>query len=221
MRILVGIDGSDGYFLPSQSRNRSYRGTFRHSFVRRLSTDLYVDGPRALGGGLMNAVSEGHDFILGRRRPGVNNPILLAGYSRGAAGVVEIANRLRSRKVEVQAMLLFDCVDRHVWVNAEYIPENVRNVLHVVRSLGSGSRNSFGNAGRHPHHSTRYEEYSFHCTHAAMGGMPYSPSPEESEDDFIVESYPDGQTRVTYRQDSIGADRVWYSVQKFIALHGF
>jgi hypothetical protein len=221
MRILVGIDGSNDYFLPSRRRNRSYRRTFHYSFVTRLLTDLYIDGPRALGGGLMYAISQGHDFIRTRRRPGVNDPILLTGYSRGAAGVIEIANRLRSRKLEVQAMLLFDCVDRHVGIDTQYIPENVRNVLHVVRDLGSGSRHSFGHSGRRPHHSTKYEEYSFHCTHSAMGGMPYYPSPEESEDDFIVESYPDGQTRVTYRQDSRGAEHVWYSVQKFIGLHGF
>jgi hypothetical protein len=227
MPILVAIDGTGEDIWPSQSRNERYDATFAKSFVKRLydrSPALhkeYLRGPLALGGGLMSAVSEGRNFILGRRRANVNEPILLAGYSRGAAGVVAVAARLQSEKIEVKAMLLFDCVDRHIGVNTEYISDNVRHVLHLVRDLGSGSRVNFDNSGRHPHESTEYEEYSFHCTHAAMGGMPYPVPPEKSPNDFIVEGFPDGETRVTYSQDQLGADRVWYVAGKFMAKHGF
>jgi hypothetical protein len=227
MPILVGIDGSGEDLWPSQSRNERYDDRFANSFVKRICdkpptlNKKYLRGPVALGGGLWNAITEGQNFILDKRRAGLNEPILLTGYSRGAAGVVALAARLQSQKLEVKAMLLFDCVDRHIGINTEYIPANVRHVLHLIRDLGSGSRPSFDNSGRHPHYSTEYEEYVFHCTHAAMGGMPYPVPPGESSNDFIVEGFPDGRTRVTYHQDKLGADRVWYVAEKFIVKHGF
>jgi hypothetical protein len=43
---------------------------------------------------LEDAISAGHRFILNTWRAGVNDPILLTGYSRGALGVVVLAGRL-------------------------------------------------------------------------------------------------------------------------------
>ena len=100
-----------------------------------------------LGGGLLDAISEGTDFIVGRRKAGGSDPILLTGYSRGAAGAVAIAKKLQRKNLNVNAMLLFDCVDRHLFIDAEVIPNNVENVFHVVRSDASGSRESFGHDG--------------------------------------------------------------------------
>jgi hypothetical protein len=146
---------------------------------------------------------------------------LLTGYSRGAAGVVALAARLQRQSLDVKAMLLFDCVDRHVGIDAAFIPNNVRHVLHVTRAPESGSRVSFGNAGRHYDPSTEYAEAIFYCTHAAMGGMPYHAPAGESPNDIIMEGFPDGKTNTTYAQDALGSDRVWYYVQPFVGKYDF
>jgi hypothetical protein len=226
MSILVGIDGTGEDISPGHDRDDRYDVTFANSFVRRLcdrsaQNNRYIRGPVALGGGLMNAISEGHNFILARRQAGVNEPILLTGYSRGAAGAVVLATRLQSHNLEVKAMLLFDCVDRHIGIDATFIPKNVRHVLHVTRAPESGSRASFGNAGRQYDPSTEYSEAIFHCTHGAMGGMPYHVPAGASANDLIVEGFPDGVTNTTYAQDALGSDRVWYYVQPFISKQGF
>ena len=226
MSILVGIDGTGDEFTPSQSRDTRYDVTFANSFVRRIcnraaANTRYIRGPVALGGGLLNAVNDGFNFIQASRQSGANEPILLTGYSRGAAGIVDIAARLQRQRVEVKAMLLFDCVDRHVAIDATTITSNVRHVLHVTRAPESGSRASFGNAGRNYDQSTEYSEAIFHCTHGAMGGMPYPVPPGGSPNDYIVEGLPDGKTNTTYAQDALGSDRVWYYVQPFMSRHGF
>jgi len=169
----------------------------------------------------MNGIVEGQNFILSKRRAAVNEPILLTGYSRGAAGVIDIAARLQRQKIDVKAMLLFDCVDRHVAIDATFIPTNVRHVLHVMRAPESGSRASFGNSGTHHAASTEYSAAIFYCTHAGMGGVPWPVPAGRSRDDFVDEGYPDGRTNTTYAQDALGSSRVWSYVGPFIAKHGF
>ena len=246
MSILVGIDGTSADLSPGRSRDKRYDLTFVNSFVRRICTGFplnkrYIRGPVALGGGLMNGIVEGQNFILSKRRATVNEPILLTGYSRGAAGVVVIATRLQRQNIDVRAMLLFDCVDRHADIDAELIPSNVGNVLHVMRAPESGSRGSFGNSATQHHPSTRYREAIFYCTHGGMGGVPWTVPVVQSpgqltlggripprqgpaigrRNDFIVESFPDGKTNVTYAQDAVGSSRVWGYVGSFIGEHGF
>jgi hypothetical protein len=187
-----------------------------------------------------------------------NEPILLTGYSRGAAGVVQIANMLKHQglgssnqlglpNVRVKAMLLFDCVDRHLGVDATLVPDNVENVLHVVRADATRSRGSFGHAAMKPQSQlrTRYPTpTTFHCTHAGMGGVPWTVPVVQSpgqltlggripprqgpavgrRNDFIVESFPDGMivtTTVTYAQDAEVSAEVWKFVQPYILQHGF
>jgi hypothetical protein len=227
MSIIVGIDGTGADILPGRSRDTSYEATFANSFVSRLckeqgaSNKKYLKGPVLLGGLLEEAIREGHIFIHTRRQAGVNDPILLTGYSRGATGVVNIAKILERQNIEVKAMLLFDCVDRHAGVDAVAIPKNVGHVLHVLRAPESGSRGSFSNAARRYDPPTRYEEAIFHCTHGGMGGVPWPVPTGQLPSDFIVESWPDGKTNVTYAQDARGAERIWTYVKPFIGKHGF
>ncbi|HEY6400405.1 MAG TPA: hypothetical protein VI479_03285 [Blastocatellia bacterium] len=227
MSILVGIDGTGADVFPGQSRDARYAATFANSFVSRLCTEQrtpnkkYLKGPVLLGGLLEEAVREGHIFINTRRQAGVNEPILLTGYSRGATGVVNIAKILERQNIDVKAMLLFDCVDRHAGIDAMVIPKNVGYVLHVLRAPESGSRGSFGNTARQYNSPTRYEEAIFHCTHGGMGGVPWAAPAGQSQNDFIVESWPDGKTNVTYAQDTRGSERVWTYVKPFIGRHGF
>jgi hypothetical protein len=226
MSILVGIDGSGSDIWPGESRDASYEATFANSFVSRICNEQrtvnkkYLKGPVRLGGLLEEAIREGHIFIHTSRQAGVNEPILLTGYSRGATGVVNIAKILERQNIDVRAMLLFDCVDMHAGIDAEVIPKNVGYVLHVLRSPESGSRRSFGNAARQYNPPTRYEEAIFTCTHGGMGGVPWTVPAGQSPNDYIVEPF-DGRTNVTYAQDARGSERVWSYVQPFRAKHGF
>ena len=88
MPILVGIDGSDYHVLPGKSRDESCDVEFKDSFVSRMCkreptpNKQYFRGPLLLGGHLESIVTEGHTFIHNRQQAGVNEPILLTGYSR-------------------------------------------------------------------------------------------------------------------------------------------
>ncbi len=227
MAILVGIDGTGGDFTPGGARNQRYDVAFAHSFVRRLCAPnsvnrRYFRGPVALGGGLLDAISEGVEFIVGRRKAGDSGPILLTGYSRGAAGAVAIAKKLQRKNLNVSAMLLFDCVDRHLFIDAEVIPNNVENVFHVVRSDASGSRESFGHEGLRFRPPTHYPAaYAFMCTHGGMGGTPWIPAPGVSVDDIIDEGGVDGKTNITYAQDARVSGEIWSFVQPFIQKYGY
>jgi len=241
MSILVGIDGTGGDIAPGSSRDERYDATFANSFIKRLCgpskpNKKYIRGPVLLGGGLMNAISEGHNFILARRQAGVNEPILLTGYSRGAAGVVALATRLKDQKVDVRAMLLFDCVDRDLRIDADIIPANVGYVLHVKRSVASHSRLSFGHSGTRPFpgSKTDYQQKEFNCTHGAMGGTPWLPVAVSSGHslirakltDYISEgpgafAMPEQPSYVTYEQDARGAEQVQSFIKPFMHEHGF
>lgn len=226
MPILVGIDGTDYHVLPGKSRDESYDAEFENSFVSRMCkreptpNKQYFRGPLLLGGPLESIVTEGHTFIHNRQQAGVNEPILLTGYSRGATAAVNIAKVLDRQKLDVSAMLLFDCVDR-AGANPDPIPNNVKNVLHVMRSPESGSRGSFGHAATEWAPPTLYKSAIFTCTHGGMGGVPWTVPAGQSPNNFIDEGFPDYKTNVTYAQDARGAERVWTFVEPFLREHGF
>lgn len=235
--LLAGIDGT-GPTLDS-----TYEAEFRNSFVRRLCpptdpTRWYKRGPTGPGTGLITAVDEGTDFIRQRCEPGIR--VLLTGYSRGALGVLAIAQRLHAAAIPVEAMMLFDAVARHPVLDAEAIPPNVKHVLHIMRDPSTRSRLSFGNCGKLPSSlGTFYTSRTFRGTHGAMGGTPWVGSGSDPQTftsprggartvhgtrlfDYIFEGFPDSRlTNVTYDQDRIVAIQIWRYVQPFLRKHGF
>ena len=175
-----------------------------------------------LGGGLPEAIRGGLQFILAKRAAGVSDPIVLTGYSRGAAGVVELAAELKRRRMDVLALMMFDCVDRHLAFDAEVIPNNVGHVMHVVRDKKSSSREGFGNDGMRYSAPTEYPKaYSFNCTHGGMGGVPWKPEKGEKMTDYINEGGTDGRTNITFAQDEIVSTQVWNHVQPFLRKYKF
>ena len=227
MPILVGIDGTGGGAFPTDARNARYDRDFANSFVRRLcrqgSEDVrYFRGPVTLGGGLASAVSDGVDFVVSRKAANPGAPVLLTGYSRGAAGAVAIAQRLQRQSIDVRALLLFDCVDRHITIDAEVVPNNVGYVMHVVRNPRSESRESFSNDGLRYRPPTVYPAaYQFLCTHGGMGGTPWQRPADKQPSDFIDEGFPDGMTKITFAQDEQVSRQVWSFVQPFCRTQGF
>jgi hypothetical protein len=225
--IIVGIDGTGGGASPGPARDARYDQDFANSFVRRLCRTgnpniKYFRGPVTFGGGLVEAVSKGYDFAVDRKAANPAEPVLLTGYSRGAAGAVAIAEKLRRASINVKALLLFDCVDRHVVIDAEVIPNNVGYVMHVIRDPKSESRESFSNDGMRYNPPTIYPAaYKFLCTHGGMGGTPWQRGAGQSLSDFIDEGFPDGMTKITYAEDARVSAQVWAFVQPFCRTHGF
>ncbi|MEP6850079.1 MAG: hypothetical protein ABI999_14565 [Acidobacteriota bacterium] len=228
MGILVGIDGTGSAFLPGAGRDQEYDVAFANSFVKRIcnaggTNSRYFRGPVALGGGLVPAINDAFTFISQTKNRGVSEPVLLTGYSRGAAGVVSLAKKLKNARIDVQAMLLFDCVDRHLFIDAEIIPDNVKYVHHVIRDPASSSRESFGNDGLlYYKGKTNYPAaYKFLCTHGGMGGCPWTPGPGQLMSDLINEGGVDGATTITFQQDANVSTQIWAFCQAFINTHGF
>jgi hypothetical protein len=227
MAIIVGIDGTGGGTFPGADRDRQYDIDFAHSFVRRIAHNTgpnskYLRGPVTLGGGLVAAIDEGFRFITSRQAAGVREPIVLTGYSRGAAGVVSLAKKVKDAGKNVRALMLFDCVDRHLFIDAEVIPNNVGYVMHVIRHPDSGSRESFSNDGMRFSPPTVYPAaYTFMCTHGGMGGCPWVVPVGASPSDYIDEGGTDGMTNITYQQDWTVSPTVWAYVQPFLRTHGF
>lgn len=227
MPILVGIDGTGGDIMPGSGRDARYDVAFANSFVSKLCKSKpnaqYNRGPVALGGGLDVAVASGVSFIeMKRRAMGNNEPILLTGYSRGALGVMVIAQRLQRQNINIRAALLFDCVDRHGDYDAEVVPNNIENVFHVIRDPKTESRGSFGNDAMSYRPPTKYQgPFMFMCTHGGMGGTPWEIPQGKTANDFIEEGFPDGKTKVTYAQDARVSGELWTFVQGFIRTHKF
>jgi len=72
-------------------------------------------------------------------------------------------------------MALFDAVDRALFLDTDVIPKNVQMAYHALRSPTAGSRRSFANTGTaHQSGSSYYRQRHFLCTHAAMGGVPWT-----------------------------------------------
>lgn len=232
MAILFGIDGTGATPL------NEYDSDTADSFVRRLCGNQssvpisrvpirrYERGPTLVGYRMLDAIQIGFNFITQQRHMGNNEPIVMTGHSRGAAGVVVLAKRLADQNIPVRALMLFDCVDRHIRIDSSVIPTSVGRVLHVRRHPHARSRESFGSSGTHWHPPTHYEARYFMGTHGGMGGTYWKPKikngrPDHNMSDIINEGIPDFRTTITYQQDRDNSSAIWTFVQPFLRENGF
>src|SRR5688500_13779843 len=110
MTLLVCADGTS-----MADSNEAYRAELHDSFVRRIYLrsriqKIYHPGPDLLGGACLGATQRLRRWVWDNRDEG--EEVLLAGYSRGAAIVVALAQLLHGDEVPVRALMMFDCVDR-------------------------------------------------------------------------------------------------------------
>lgn len=69
-----------------------------------------------------------------RKAASDSEKLFLAGHSRGGAAVIFAAKILKAHGIEIEAMFLFDAVDRTLNIrSANAIPENVRHCFHALR----------------------------------------------------------------------------------------
>ncbi len=231
MPILIGIDGTGGGTIPGSKRDARYDIDFANSFVSELCKFIpnAIDGrrPVTIGGGLDIAIYNSLKFIESKRKElGENEPILVTGYSRGALGTMVVAQRLQRENLKVRAAMLFDCVDRHGDYDAEVVPNNVENILHVVRNPKAKSRHSFGNDAMKYRMPTKYEgPFMYMCTHGGMGGTPWQKPYDKQMTDLIdegaSEEFYNKTTAVTYQQDADVSRGIWNDCQIFLRNHRF
>jgi hypothetical protein len=168
--------------------------------------------------------------------------IFLTGYSRGGAIVIAAARLLQVQGLSVEAMFLFDAVNRSVgegMVDTEVIPSNVRNCYHALRHIQrSGSRESFSHTGfRRAAGVAGPPNAYFFTTHGGLGGVPWGQQGVTRttattvsiplfgravvipSSPFIDEGGPDGLTNVTPQQELIGMQAVEQWMWRHLRAH--
>ncbi|MCY0095184.1 hypothetical protein [Hoeflea ulvae] len=180
MYVIAGIDGTGAYNDAEYSRH------FRNSYVKQFSSNVgppsfghYQRGPSMEGASTKprgeEAARQLVQALAPMQRKGAKVGVFLTGFSRGGAAAIWAARVLADSKITVDAMFLFDAVDRAVGLDVDAVSPNVRSVYHARRSTSAESREFFGNCGvRYHKGSTVYHSKWFHCTHGAVGGTPWT-----------------------------------------------
>jgi hypothetical protein len=256
---ICGIDGTvDHYYGIADNltaNQRDYDVKFAKSFVRQLynskgvSSRAYFRGPAATGSGLGWAMGEALSTITSRywqdatafvkSKNSIDDPDLrgyiLTGYSRGAAGIIEVATRLatdriyRKVPIKIYALILFDCVNetntsvqgvinrgvahvsnlQSIITGDLNIPTNVMNCIHFIRNDESNSRSSTMtkySGGAINDSKTCYKPFYLKATHGGLGGLPYFNGEGKGNNIPILEPGSATPTNVTMEED-IGASR--------------
>ncbi len=221
MIIYAGIDGT------SIEDEEGYKVAFQNSFVNRMSRNelvpfadtFYHRGPSLFGHETYAQARMAYTWVVTRWKAGLAKAIFLAGYSRGAAAVIEVAYWLKQDGIPVECLILFDSVDRStpgpgggvggVFQNRK-ISDNVKQAIHPMRDIwATHSRVSFQRCGQEqenpamPHHKQH-----FFGTHAAIGGTPWLQAVDPALGTEIPTIWEPGEikwTRVTVGADSAGA----------------
>lgn len=180
MYVIAGIDGTGDY--NDAEYNRHFRNSFVKGFVARAEPPNfghYQRGPSIEGASTKpkgdEAARQLIQALASMSRNGSKVGVFLTGFSRGGASAIWAAKVLAERKIQVDALFLFDAVDRAIGLDVDEIPTNVRSVYHARRASAAQSRELFGNCGvRYHKGSTVYHSKWFHCTHGAVGGTPWT-----------------------------------------------
>lgn len=187
MIIYAGVDGTSMNF-----NDPGYEVTFKNSFVNRMSRNelvgfsdtFYHRGPSITGHETYALARMAYTWVLTRWKTGQAKAIFLAGYSRGAAAVIEVAYWLKADGIPVECLILFDAVDRSmpglgggvggVFQNTKIV-STVKQTIHPMRDIwATGSRITFGRCGQKAEdESMPFAKMHFFGTHAAIGGTPW------------------------------------------------
>jgi hypothetical protein len=144
----------------------------------------------------------------------------MTGHSRGGAIVIHASRLLQKHAIPVEALFLFDAVDRSFVLEAKRIPSNVRFCYHALRDPAARSRETFGNCGLLREGGQPFDGIQhFHTTHGAVGGTGFGPA-GAGKSGFIREGGLDGTTRVTPAQEQAGKLEVRNWMWGFLRLHG-
>jgi nucleoid-associated protein YgaU len=159
------------------------------------------------------------DFVVDNWKSGLAKAVFLAGYSRGAAAVIEVAKWLKEEEnIPVECLILFDAVDRSTTIGGIVfntpIVDTVKQVIYPQRDIWRTlSRISFQNCGftkQNP--ATPFLHKKFFATHGGLGGTPWTEAKNPytgASRDTIWELGEVNPTRVTPKADEDGSKDVW------------
>jgi len=176
--LLIAIDGTQWTW-----NDNLYAVEMRRSFINQLVAEgteaqkKYLRGPTISGIQDPIIVDYALNVIHMWHRSG-DERVVIAGYSRGGAVAIRIAQRLQretwARNVRVACMALFDAVDRDCTMDATQIPGNVMYAIHAMRDPSVRSRWYFGNCGQTIAYPGRLVRRYFRATHGGLGGLPWA-----------------------------------------------
>lgn len=136
--MLYVIDGTGGLpqpYAPGQWI-KDYDTVMKSGHCRRMATMFrgeYFRGP-SLDGVETFFIAEKVYRLIRRSRLTGRYPLFLAGHSRGGAATIRVAQLLKKDSISVDALFLFDAVDKTLSsVNVRLIPRNVKVVYHARR----------------------------------------------------------------------------------------
>jgi len=120
-----------------ESDDKAYAREMAGGFCKQLETKLknrswYRRGPTFWGTETTGIANEVVKAVMDLQCSvsGVGEKVFLGGHSRGGAAVIFAAHVLKEKGIPIEAMFLFDAVDRTVnFKSASRIPANVKNVL--------------------------------------------------------------------------------------------
>lgn len=199
MIIYAGIDGT------GTDDNEEYARTFADSFVNRLQKTFpdkpfYTRGPALDGMTTLALAGTAFAHVASYWRNESEDAVVLAGYSRGGAGVIETAQMLKKQGIPVECLILFDAVDRSTVVGSPvsgYLPpeyrhyikdydfcigtntliaDTVKQVIYAQRlRMQTRSRWSFQNCGfLRENPEMPFIHAQFYATHGGLGGTPWT-----------------------------------------------
>ena len=203
--IAMGIIDGTGAF-----RDSTYSKEMEHSFCKQLDDGLsgasyYQQGPWADGLNDGFKASRTVDWLKQQRAANQAVRVMLAGYSRGAATVMAVAELLGRDDIPVDSMFLFDAVARHILVTGRSISPNVQYCRHAMRSqdpafvrkyetylfdnkwtgswpspfASNVTRPWFSNVGGDTGACKNYRNQTFLGSHGALGGVGWKTVPED------------------------------------------
>jgi hypothetical protein len=183
-------------------RDATYAKEMQHSFCKQLaerlgSASYYQQGPwfDGLNDGLKAARTV--EWLKQKRTADPSVRIMLAGYSRGAATVMAVAELLSWDDIPVDSLFLFDAVARHILMTGRSISPNVQYCRHAMRSqdpkfvrkyetylldnkwtgawasplTSNVTRPWFSSVGGERGACKNYEKKTFLGSHGALGGV--------------------------------------------------
>ncbi len=126
-----------------EESDQLYRKEMQGGFCKQLEKlcrGQYRRGPTLMGRETSDIAADVVEAVLAWRRLPVkrSHRLFLAGHSRGGAAVIYAAQELDKQGVTVDAMFLFDAVERHFEFtrplrSARSIPPNVKHCYHALR----------------------------------------------------------------------------------------
>lgn len=225
--MLICYDGT------GSGSDSKYYSEMQHSFVSmirdhsRENNTLYFRGPNWTGLDFV-MYPEGLVSLVKTSYANGDNRVFLTGYSRGGAILIATAHLLKHCGITVDAMFLFDAVDRSFRLsntNTECIPSNVTKAYHALRADTTHSRTSFSNCGTIAERAGTLEPRLFKTTHGGMGGVPWGGAGISKPASFFTDAinendFPIGRTTIDAATEALGMTQVQHWMWSYLRQHG-